>query len=366
MQRVPEERRTRSGSALVVVLWVVLLLSMIVIALAFDAHIESRMTSYYRKRMKAHFLMESGLQIAELVMNKSTKIRPYTDAEPDEEDRWFEPAKRLAEGDSVTLEETFDGGQAGENDGESPEGGYTVGSVTVTIVSERARRNVNRLTLEEEWESILEVGDIPEERWPELIESFLDWLDKDDNARVDGAESDYYENLETPYMPQNGPLFTVDELMLVKGFTRTILYGGVIEPESDRGDPIIVSGIADLLTTFGDRKINVNSASRRVLMTLPDRSGDLDLIVDAIIEERSGTVNSDGVVEPAYFEGDADLLRRVPELRQPKLRQYVTTSGSRYFRVTSTGKVGAVEKTVRSIVKYDGRKLTILQWREED
>jgi len=347
---VPRSHETRQhdGSALVVVLWVLLLLSMIIVALAFDAHIESRMTSYYRKRMKAHFLVQSGMEIAELLMKKSSEIRPYTDAEPDEEDPWFEPAKRLAEGDSVTLEEELE-----------------TGSVTITIVSERARRNVNLLTLEDEWEAILEVGDIPEELWPELIESFLDWVDKDDSARVDGAETDYYEDLEPPYKAQNGPLFTVDELMLVKGFTRTILYGGVIEPESKLGDPIVVSGIADLLTTFGDKKINVNSASQRVLMTLPDRTGDLDLIVDEILLERSGEVDTDGVTEPAYFEGDQDLLRRVPELRRPRLKEYVTTSGSRYFRVTSTGRVGGVEKTARSIVRYGGRRITILQWWEE-
>ena len=349
MQRFPEKRFDRRGSALVVVLWVVLLLSMLIVALAFDAHVESKVTSYYRKRMKAHFLMKSGMEIAELLMEKSTKIRPYTDAEPEEDDPWFDSAKRLAEGDSVTLEEEL-----------GP------GSVSITIVSERARRNVNKLTLEDEWEAILEVGDVPEDMWPELIESVLDWQDKDDNARVDGAESDYYEDLDQPYKAQNGPLFTVDELMLVKGFTRTILYGGVIDPESSRGDPMIISGIADLLTTFGDKKINVNSASARVLMTLPDRTGDLDLVVDAIVLERSGEVDADGVTIPTYFEGDADLFRRVPELNRPNLKQYVTTSGSKYFRVTSIGKVGAVEKRTWAIVRYDRGQMTILQWREED
>ena len=349
MHRFPDSGTRRGGSALVVVLWVTLLLGMIILALAFDAHVESRMTSYYRKRLKAHFLMESGMEIAELLMNKSSEIRPYTDQEPEKEDPWFEPAKRLAEGDAVTLEEEL-----------GP------GTVSLTIASERARRNLNLLTKEEEVEAILEVGDVPEDEWPELIESLLDWLDKDDNARVDGAEADYYEDLNPPYKAQNGPLFTVDELMLVKGFTRTILYGGVIEPSSGRGDPIVISGIADLLTTFGDKKINVNSASHRVLMTLPDRTGDVDLIADAIILERSGDVDSDGVATPTYFESEADLFRRVPELNRPSLKQYVTTSGSRYFRVTSTGKVGSVESKAWAIVRYDRRQMTILQWREED
>jgi hypothetical protein len=343
-------RYRSNGSALVVILWVIGLLSLMVGSLAFDAHVEARITSYYRKRTKAERLMKSGLEIAELVIAKSAGIRPHTDAEPEDEgDLWFEDAKRLVEGDSVTLTEELGGG-----------------TIRLTIASERARRNVNLLTKEEEWESILEVGDVPEDMWPELVESFLDWIDKDDKQRADGAETEYYEELDPPYKAQNGPLFTVDELLLVKGFNRTILYGGTIEPPSGRGEPIIISGIADLLTTFGDRKVNVNSASPRVLMSLPDRTGDIDLIVDAIEFERQGEVDADGNAIPAFFESEADMFRRVPELGRAQLKPYVATTSSRYFRVTSIGEMQGVEKKVWSIVRYDGKNMTILQWREEE
>ena len=43
----------RRGAALVVVLWVVGILAMLVGSFTFDAHIESRIISHYRKRMKA-------------------------------------------------------------------------------------------------------------------------------------------------------------------------------------------------------------------------------------------------------------------------------------------------------------------------
>ena len=38
----------------------------------------------------------------------------------------------------------------------------------------------------------------------------------------------------------------------VKGFTRSILFGGPIDPDAEEG--VKVSGIADMLTVFGDGK----------------------------------------------------------------------------------------------------------------
>jgi type II secretory pathway component PulK len=43
---------SRRGSALIVVIWVVGLLAMFITSMAFDAQVESRLTSYYRKRAK--------------------------------------------------------------------------------------------------------------------------------------------------------------------------------------------------------------------------------------------------------------------------------------------------------------------------
>jgi type II secretory pathway component PulK len=59
----------------------------------------------------------------------------------------------------------------------------------------------------------------------DIVNSILDWLDPDDNPRDNGAESDYYQTLTPPYNAKNGPLDSLDELLLVKGVTAEILYG---------------------------------------------------------------------------------------------------------------------------------------------
>ncbi len=60
----------------------------------------------------------------------------------------------------------------------------------------------------------------------EIADSILDWMDEDDEAREYGAELDYYSRLEpAPYAPRNGPLHTVEELLLVAGMTPQLLFG---------------------------------------------------------------------------------------------------------------------------------------------
>jgi len=231
-------------------------------------------------------------------------------------------------------------------------------------VPEPARRNVNLLK-EDDWERILDVGDVPQEMWDTMIDSFFDWIDADDTPRMHGAESeDYYMKLDNPYRAKNGPLDTVGELLLVKGFTKVILSGGVIETNDANQEPVKVSGIEDLLTTYGDGKVNVNAASQRVLMTLPKVD---EIFAGAIIEEREGVTmaaNAQGKKENTSFKDVNDLFVRIPGL-DPTVRNYVTTD-SGIFRITSVGTVHGVKRTVWCIVRYANKQMTILQWREED
>lgn len=60
---------------------------------------------------------------------------------------------------------------------------------------------------------------------PAVADAILDWLDADETPRELGAESDYYAGLERPYSPRNGLPESIEELLLVKGVTRTLLFG---------------------------------------------------------------------------------------------------------------------------------------------
>jgi type II secretory pathway component PulK len=76
----------------------------------------------------------------------------------------------------------------------------------------------------------------------ELADAILDFIDEDDDPRPAGAESDYYQSLTPPYRAKNGPIRSLDELLLVSGVTPRLLYGedanrnGVLDPNEDDGE----------------------------------------------------------------------------------------------------------------------------------
>ncbi|MEQ1842515.1 MAG: hypothetical protein ABL994_19110, partial [Verrucomicrobiales bacterium] len=80
----------------------------------------------------------------------------------------------------------------------------------------------------------------------------------------EGAEQDFYDSLPRPYAVRNGALNSVDELLLVRGFTPLLVYGedwnmnhrldsneddGDRTPPLDNGDGRLDGGIRSLFTT---------------------------------------------------------------------------------------------------------------------
>ncbi|HEY2415416.1 MAG TPA: type II secretion system protein GspK [Pirellulaceae bacterium] len=59
----------------------------------------------------------------------------------------------------------------------------------------------------------------------DVADAILDWLDPDDDQRELGSEVEYYSSLSPAYAPKNGPVDTVEELLLVKGVTPQLLFG---------------------------------------------------------------------------------------------------------------------------------------------
>lgn len=58
-----------------------------------------------------------------------------------------------------------------------------------------------------------------------VADAILDFIDADDEMREFGAESDVYQTKPVPYDAKNGPLDSLDELLLVEGVIPAMLYG---------------------------------------------------------------------------------------------------------------------------------------------
>jgi type II secretory pathway component PulK len=65
-----------------------------------------------------------------------------------------------------------------------------------------------------------------------IADAILDWLDEDHDTRLLGAERDYYSSLNPPYAPRNGPIGSIEELLLVREVTPALLFGADLNRNS--------------------------------------------------------------------------------------------------------------------------------------
>ena len=74
-----------------------------------------------------------------------------------------------------------------------------------------------------------------------VIDSILDWRDPNRDHRLNGAEEDYYRGLDPPYSCKDGPFNVVEELLLVRGVTPRLFFGGEVDGQNMRGLRDLVS-----------------------------------------------------------------------------------------------------------------------------
>src|SRR5262249_50104764 len=111
--------------------------------------------------------------------------------------------------------------------------------------------------------------------------SIVDWIDPNDDPSAGGAEDSYYATRTPPYHCKNGPLDSIDELLLVKGITPTLLYGtdrnrnGKLDQGEDDGTGFSLGWAAYLtvysrepnLDSTGKSRINLNGNDLQQLYT---------------------------------------------------------------------------------------------------
>ena len=92
------------------------------------------------------------------------------------------------------------------------------------------------------------------------VDAILDWLDygAEEHVRPEGAETEFYQQAKIPYMAKNGPMDSIEELLLIRGITPEIYFGN---PEEDQ------LPLPEHLTVHGDwaGRVNVNTAEPETL-----------------------------------------------------------------------------------------------------
>lgn len=118
----------------------------------------------------------------------------------------------------------------------------------------------------------------------DVADAILDWLDADEEQRELGAEGDHYAGQNPPYLPHNGPIETVEELLLVRGVTPQLLFGmdanrnGSIDPHETLQDSQLTGQLVPGLERGWSAYLTLHSAERntnpdgmpRIFLNMPD------------------------------------------------------------------------------------------------
>lgn len=126
----------------------------------------------------------------------------------------------------------------------------------------------------------------------EIIDSIIDWIDSGDGDGEEeyGAENSHYMRLNPPYPCKNGPIESIEELLLIQGFTAELLYGTEDKP-----------GLASLLTPWGDDgKINLNTAAQPLLQAMAE--GFSKETSESMIEYREDEAHKDLLNNPIWYK----------------------------------------------------------------
>ncbi len=180
------------------------------------------------------------------------------------------------------------------------------------------------------------------------VDSLADWMDNDDDARPNGAESAYYQTLGIYDMPRQLGFINVDEMLLVRGMNVV----DRLKPDWREYFSVYGSGVIDLRTAFKDVLLAVAGSSE----------GD----VDNYIARRDG---ADGIAgtEDDQRISDSEAFRLLGiDGEQAAAMRATLTSEDDLRRITSTGYVG--EKRAQIIViarRGEDRSLTYLARIEE-
>jgi len=327
---------SRHGIALIIVMISIFVLTILAGGFAYSMKVETKLARNANSETELEWLGRSAVEKARWILAEQLKIsqEPYDG-----------------------LDQVWAGGPGGIGTSNSPLAQIQLnldvpnGHADFTIVDCERKANINTATEAILQQALMVMGVNAGDMTP-VVNSILDWIDPDDNVRIQGAETEAYQNYipNHPYNAKNGPIDDISELLLIKGVTPELYYGlsatnfmqRGYQPQGARYGPRVADvpglavGLTNLFTALSDGKININTASAEVLQLVPLMTPEA---AAGIVAARDGVNDGSGLNGP-YI--NIAQVRRVPEVTLPMqgaIQQFCDVR-SRTFEVHVKATVG--------------------------
>ncbi len=327
----------RKAMVLILVVYIVAAFSMLAFALA----LRSRIT------IKEAQLLTERLQQDKIALAACVQARSILEADDHKLDCLDEPW--------FGWHKLIPAGTAGRSVGPDE----SVWQVNWRLIDESAKINVNLAPAD----LLLEFECLDEA----IVASIMDWIDEDDVPNPDGAENDYYSRLESAYSCKNKPLDNIEELLLVKGISLEIYYGynpsegdNHLSETSEFVDDFPhngTAGLCDLLTVYGDGRININTAPKQVLDVIPMLSDTAVSEIISIQKDASRKFSSMDDIQTNDNFNDADLLLLA------KIAKFNSNHFQLHIKVRKKGRPFWCEYT--AIIERQEQSTRVLNWQRK-
>ncbi|MCX7097267.1 MAG: type II secretion system protein GspK [Methylococcales bacterium] len=239
----------QSGFALVLVLWILSLLTIMAGSFALSMRREAAITEGIKNNAQALAVAESGIAMAEMML-----------LNPDEAKRW-------------------------RTDGSIYEIDSGAAKVRVRLLSEMGKIDINHAN-QALLEALVNNAQALDDKKGNVVSAILDWRDKDDLIRLNGAEKDEYKEAGLSYAPRNKSFQSIEELQLVLGMEKELYYG--LEP---------------LITVYSRQpQVTKEQAAKEVLLVLPNVD---PALIDEYVAARVASAVNDQPAPP--FPANAEL-----------------------------------------------------------
>ena len=337
---------TETASILILTLWMLSFLTIFVIGLGYNISGQLRLASHLQDRLKMHYLAKGGIEraTAKLDMDETPNYDSLNEECLNNEDFFREiPVGSGYVTVSYQLEKEARDNQETEE-------------VTLYgLMDESSRININKAPLQILKNMLENVGEVETEEAVDIANAIVDWRDADVVVSTGGAEDNYYKKLKLSYPCKNGDFQILEELLLVKGMT-----------------PSTFSKITDMITIYGNGKVNINTASWRTLYALGLNSE----FAKRIVQFRRGNDEIDGTKDDNVFK-TVNEIRDIGHLftkESEEINRLISLNAlavkSDVFRIKSTGFLKKGTRNLKGniicvVQRSQGEKSQIVYWHED-
>ena len=340
----PINMQKNTGSILILALWSLAVLAALALNLGLGVRQKITLIARLEERVKLRLLTEAGIKKAVGLLTMDQSLNSFFSA----------PAKSFLENNELEFKEIALAGGHAEVSYEYEDGLTGQVSRRFGVMDEEGKLNLNTASVDMLKILLKNVFNWDETRAAALAESVVDWREFGE-MELSGFYSDgYYENLKDPYPKKNAPFDLPDELLLIQGM-----------------DGQLYERLLNYVTIYGEGRVNINTASRPVLLAL----GIEDELVNKILTVRRGPDGVEATKDDYVFQRTYDVAGELKALtglkdsetaRLDRLNQAnLLDTNSRFYSMNAYGRFDQKNSRGRIRCVFNVAQKKVVYWREE-